>query len=80
MSVCLCVCVHSVSGGCVLWRTLTNTTDENSQADKALRALKASNERIQPDAEGQERVTSELLMEPECEERLAQWRQREKSI
>ena len=56
--VCVCVCVCSVSGGSVLWRTLTNTTSEKSQAEKAHGALKASNERTQPDAEGQERLSS----------------------
>ena len=58
VSVCLCACVHSVSGGSVLWRTLTNTTSEKSQAEKAHSAQKASDERTQPDAEGQERLSS----------------------
>ena len=58
MSVCLCACVDSVSGGSVLWRTLTNTTSEESQAEKAHGALKPSNERIQPGAEGQEGLSS----------------------
>ena len=58
MSVCLCACVYSVSGGSGLWRTLTNTTSEESQAEKAHSALKPSNERIQPGSQGQEGLSS----------------------